>query len=251
MSTKIILRFDDICPNMNWDSFIYLKKNLIKLGIRSLLGVIPDNQDKFLLTYKYKERFFELINSYKDFGDTIAQHGTFHKYTTDSSGILKINNKSEFAGQTFEYQYELLKKGKSILIKKNCWQPVFMAPAHSFDEITLLCLAKLGFKAISDGYGFYPFKRYGIEFIPQISEKPFNTGFGVATICIHINSLNKTNTNHILNFIKSNRNRIIPFEEYISIETPPKFIVKTLELISSKYIRSIRKIKKFKGNLNL
>ena len=55
MDTKIILRFDDICPNMNWDSFLYIKEHLMQLGIRSLLGVIPDNQDKKLLTYEYKD----------------------------------------------------------------------------------------------------------------------------------------------------------------------------------------------------
>ena len=26
MSTKIIIRFDDICPTMNWDIFLYIKE---------------------------------------------------------------------------------------------------------------------------------------------------------------------------------------------------------------------------------
>ena len=250
MDTKIILRFDDICPNMNWDSFLYIKEHLMQLGIRSLLGVIPDNQDKKLLTYEYKDKFFEIINTYKDYGDTIAQHGTFHKYTSNSSGILKINNNSEFAGHSFKYQYALLEKGKSILKKNNCWQPVFMAPSHSFDEITLDCLKKLGFKKISDGYGFFPYQKSGIEFIPQISSVPFNLGFGVATLCIHSNSLNLNDTNKILDFIKLNRNRIIPFEEYVSIPTPSPLVVKTLEIICAKSIKSLRKIRNYKRKIN-
>ena len=50
MSTKIIVRFDDICPNLNWEIFLLIKNKLQDLGIRSLLGVIPDNQDKSFLS---------------------------------------------------------------------------------------------------------------------------------------------------------------------------------------------------------
>ena len=46
MSTKLIIRFDDICPNLNWEIFFLIKKELQDLGIRSVLGVIPDNKDK-------------------------------------------------------------------------------------------------------------------------------------------------------------------------------------------------------------
>ena len=58
MSTKIIIRFDDICPNMNWDSFLYIKESLNKLRIKSLLGVIPNNKDKSFTNYKNQDNFF-------------------------------------------------------------------------------------------------------------------------------------------------------------------------------------------------
>ena len=246
MSTKLIIRFDDICPNLNWEIFFLIKKELQDLGIRSVLGVIPENKDKSLLKYEYKENFFELINQYKNFGDTIAQHGTYHKYTTSSKGILKINNRSEFAGHDFNYQYKLLKKGKQILESKNCWQPVFMAPSHSFDENTLIALRKLGFKSISDGYGFFPYKVKGIDFVPQISSRPFNTGFGLATICIHTNNLNKINIKNLLDFIYSNRSRIISYEDYNNIKSPSKYINGSLNYISKKIIRSVRFLKNYR-----
>ncbi len=240
MSTKIIVRFDDICPNLNWEIFLLIKRKLQDLGIRSLLGVIPDNKDKSFLQYEYKENFFDLINYYKDYGDTIAQHGTHHKYTTNSSGILKINNRSEYAGHNFKYQYKLIKKGKQILESNSCWQPVFMAPSHSFDENTLGALSKLGFKSISDGYGFFPYKKKGIDFVPQISSRPFNTGFGLATICIHTNNLNKINIKNLLEFISLNRSRIINYEEYINIKSSSKYIDLGLNFLSRKLIRSVR-----------
>ena len=231
---------------MAWDTFLYLKKKLEELSIKSILGVIPQNKDEKLLNYQHRDNFFEKINSYKEYGDTIAQHGTFHKYTSSSSGILKINKRSEFAGHTFDYQYDLIQKGKKILEKNNCWQPVFMAPAHSFDDITLSCISKLGFNSITDGYGFFPFKKNGIDFVPQISARPFDIGFGMATICIHVNSMNKKQINKLVNFLKENRSRIIAYQEYKKILCPPEYIIKTLDLLSRKTIGSIRKIK----NLN-
>ena len=62
MSTKIILRFDDICPNIDWEKFLYIKKRVQDLGIRSLLGVIPENKDESFLKFRHKDDFFDLIN---------------------------------------------------------------------------------------------------------------------------------------------------------------------------------------------
>ncbi len=64
MATKIIIRFDDICPNINWEKFFYLKTKIQDLGIRSLLGVIPENKDKSFFKYQYNDSFFDLINNY-------------------------------------------------------------------------------------------------------------------------------------------------------------------------------------------
>ena len=244
MSTKIIVRFDDICPNMDWEKFFYIKIKLHDLGIRSLLGVIPENKDKSFLKYPKKEDFFDLIKYYKNYGDSIAQHGTYHKYTSNSPGILKINNRSEFAGHDLDYQYSLIKKGKEILKKNNCWQPIFMAPSHSFDLNTIRALKKLSFESISDGYGFFPYRKKGIEFVPQLSSRPFNTGFGLATICIHSNNLNKSRVKNLLDFLSLNRSRIINYEEYRYIQVPSRPIVESLNFISRKLISSIRFFKK-------
>lgn len=249
MSTKIIIRFDDICPTMNWDIFLYIKENLIKHGIKSLLGVIPNNKDKNFTNYKNQDNFFEKIYNYKEYGDTIAQHGTHHIYTSSSSGILKINNRSEFAGHDYKYQYELLKKGKNILEKYNCWQPVFMAPSHSFDKNTIISLKQLGFTSITDGYGFFPYKNNGITFVPQLTTRPFNLGFGIATICIHTESLKEKKIKNLLEFILLNRSRIISFEDYKAIKIPPKLICKSLEFFSFQSLNSLRILRKLKKNL--
>jgi len=219
------------------------------LKIPFFISSRESNKDKHLKKYEYKEDFFDKIRLYKDYGDTIAQHGTFHNYTSNSSGILGINSNSEFAGHSYKYQYELIKKGKEILNKNSCWQPIFMAPAHSFDENTLKSLKRLNFKSITDGYGFYPIKKEGIDHVPQLSAKPFNVGFGLATICLHTNSLSKKDANKFINFIKNNRSRIISYQDYKNFKTPPKYILKPLNFFSWGAISSIRKFKKvFKDN---
>ena len=154
--SKILIRFDDVAPGMAWSKFIPLKEHLESLGIRSILGVVPDCQDQKLNVEEIKPDFFNLIRTYRDYGDIIAQHGTHHNYVTQDSGILGINNFSEFAGLAFEEQKLTLKKGKEILLAEEVWQPYFMAPAHSFDTNTLKALRDLDFHALTDGYGFYP-----------------------------------------------------------------------------------------------
>ena len=245
MATKIIVRFDDICPNIDWEKFLYIKTKIQDLGIRSLLGVIPENKDKSFFKYQYNDSFFDLIYNYKNYGDSIAQHGTYHRYTSNSPGILKINKRSEFAGHDFQYQYSLIKKGKEILQKHNCWQPIFMAPSHSFDLNTIEALKKLGFESISDGYGFFPYKRDGIEFVPQISSRPFNSGFGLATICIHSDNLSELKIKNLIDFLSINRSRIINYEEYHNIQSPSKPIVNSLEFISKNIITAIRILKNY------
>ena len=42
---KILIRFDDICENMNWDFMNRCEVIFDKYDIKPLLGVIPSNLD--------------------------------------------------------------------------------------------------------------------------------------------------------------------------------------------------------------
>ena len=77
---KYIIRFDDITSSMNWDNFLKIKEVLQAYDIKALLGVVPDNKDKTLMLSKNisESDFFKKILEYKNYGDTIAQHGTHH-----------------------------------------------------------------------------------------------------------------------------------------------------------------------------
>ena len=45
---KYLLRFDDLCPAMNWDTWSEIEVTLVRKGIKPLLAVVPDNQDATL-----------------------------------------------------------------------------------------------------------------------------------------------------------------------------------------------------------
>ena len=213
--SRYILRFDDITPGMAWSKFLPLKEELENLGVKSVLGVVPECLDQKLNVEDNEEQFFDYIRHWMDFGDAILQHGTHHLYSKSNSGILKINNNSEFAGLSYEEQYELIKKGKAILQKQNCWQPYFMAPSHSFDAITLKALAKLSFVSISDGYGFSPYISNGIIHVPQLLSKPYKFIPGISTVCIHVNNMSEHEIQTLIDFVKNNKHRFVDYKRVV------------------------------------
>lgn len=217
MSTKYILRFDDISPGMAWQKFLPLKARLQAWGVRSVLGVVPECQDENLACEPARGDFFTLIRAYKSYGDTIAQHGCFHRYSTESAGLLGINQRSEFAGLSFHEQLKLLSHGKDKLMAEGVWEPYFMAPAHSLDEHTLDALRQLEFQAITDGYGFFPYVLRGIKLVPQLTASPFNVGFGYCTICVHVNTASEQSLETLMNFVENHKAEFVDFKDVAAL----------------------------------
>lgn len=243
-----ILRFDDITPGMDWDKFFKIKIIAESYNIKSILGVVPQNKDPKLSPKKLmcETEFFNKLKGYVEHGDTIAQHGTYHLYTTANSGILGINNKSEFAGHSYDEQKKKLLTGKEILQQHGIWQPYFMAPSHSFDINTLKALKALDFEAITDGYGLYPYKILGITLIPQLVSKPIKfMHIGVQTICLHTNSMNEKSINNFIDFLDANHSQFISFTEGLNIK--PNFtIARPIYYYTSKHSLSLlRKVKDY------
>ena len=73
-------------------------------------------------------------------------------YVTKSEGLLEkkfgYKNQSEFAGLDYLTQYIKILKGKEILENNGIETNVFMAPSHSFDDLTVRALHRLGFKYV-------------------------------------------------------------------------------------------------------
>ena len=214
---KYLIRFDDINPRMNWDSFLDLKLILEENNIKSILGVIPDCKDTEFLNYKENKSFINLLNNYKEYGDSIAQHGYQHIYDSKDRGIFGSDDKSEFAGLDFKTQLTRIKSGKDILIKKSLWEPIFMAPSHSFDVNTLKALKNLSFKYVLDGFSLNPYNMKNLIFIPQIISKPLPKFIpGVSQLCIHINTISDYEIKKLKNFISINKSDFITLEESLN-----------------------------------
>src|SRR5260370_37851752 len=49
MRTRFILRFDDICPTINWRVWRLLEHDLYELNIKPIMAVIPQNRHQSLI----------------------------------------------------------------------------------------------------------------------------------------------------------------------------------------------------------
>lgn len=163
---KILIRFDDICPTMDFIQFEKALKVLRNYNIKPLLGIIPDCRDTELQIEPYHEDFWEYIRRLQSEGYKLAMHGYTHVYDIQKRGIVNIGFRSEFAGHAYQEQYERIKKGIEVLKAHGIETDIFFAPSHSYDLNTLRALYENGFKYISDGMSAKPVTRNGIVCIP-------------------------------------------------------------------------------------
>ena len=104
MSNGFILRFDDLCPTLNWSIWNPIEEFLVELGLKPILAVIPDNRDKGLVHGPPGENFWDRVQSWQKRGWTIGLHGYQHCYLTQDPGMYGRVGRSEFAGLPSEVQ---------------------------------------------------------------------------------------------------------------------------------------------------
>lgn len=228
MHMKYIIRIDDITPGMNLLNFNILKDALTSLDIKPIIGVVPDNKDENLNIVNEDKNFWDTMRELKGLGWTIAQHGYRHEYVTRDAGLLEINKFSEFSGLGFQEQLSKIQSGKRILEENDIWEPVFMAPGHSFDKTTLAALEESNFKYITDGFGLYPWQENNLIFIPQIFSSFTSFGFGIYTVCLHINKLSDEQIQLLIQKIKENKQNIIGLSEAVLYLRKPNLLENTL-----------------------
>lgn len=203
MGAKYLLRFDDICPTMNWEVWSEIEECLLETGVKPILAVIPDNLDQKLVVGEAHSDFWERVRTWQSWGWTIGLHGYQHLYVTDNAGLVPINSYSEFAGLSPEEQSEKLDRGIEIFAKQGVRPEIWVAPAHSFDAVTVTALRERGIRLISDGFSVHPFQDVqGMTWIPQQIWRFRRMPFGVWTVCAHHNAWNRK---QLLNFKESVR----------------------------------------------
>ncbi len=186
---RYLIRFDDICPTMDWEVWDIIEAHLNQYQVRPLLAVVPDNCDPFLIIGPPREDFWAHVRNWQSKGYTIALHGYQHRYVNKNGGLLGITYQSEFAGLLYSEQKAKLQSGYEIFTENGVRVDAWIAPSHSFDKITVEILAELGITVISDGLHCFPFTdALGITWIPQQLWNFAPQSAGIWTVCYHHNN---------------------------------------------------------------
>lgn len=215
---KISIRMDDITPDMDWAKFLRFKELCDLYQVKPLIGVVPDNHDEMLSIDEPRKDFWDYLIQLQKEGWMIAQHGCTHIYSTKKKGCFPLNALSEFAGRSYEEQYETLKKGRAILEKNNIHTDIFMAPAHSYDKNTLKALKKCGFNKITDGFGDKPYEWMGFTFYPisfRQSNSLNSTKEGCTTFVVHANTMNDKDFERYEKMFEQHKDRLISYSDYM------------------------------------
>jgi len=187
-NTVFLLRFDDLCPTMNWTIWSEIETSLLERNLKPILAVVPDNQDPGLRVGPAVEDFWERVRGWQARGWTIALHGYQHRYVTCHRGVVTVRKKSEFAGVPAAEQAEKLRRGVEIFERQGIRPKVWIAPSNSFDTATVSLLPRFGITTICDGYFRFPFvSRSELFWVPQqlFGFRPAPSG--VWTVCYHHN----------------------------------------------------------------
>jgi hypothetical protein len=139
------------------------------------------------------------------------------------AGILGLNKRSEFAGLGYEEQEEKLRKGLDIFQREGVRADAWVAPAHSFDWVTVSALAALGVNLISDGMALAPYRDpRGNVWVPQQFASMRSMPFGVWTFCYHLDSLTPAGMVSFRNRLKQLSPRMISLPEAALMGVKPR-----------------------------
>jgi predicted deacetylase len=187
-TAKYLLRFDDLCPSMNWTVWAEIEAALTEHRLKPILAVVPDNQDPMLKVEPPVEDFWDRVRGWQARGWTIGLHGFQHKYIAVRSGIVTPRKKTEFAGVPAAEQEEKLRRGVEIFECQGIKPQVWIAPNNSFDAATVALLPKFGIRIICDGLFRFPFVcQRQICWVPQQLFGFRPAPAGVWTVCYHHN----------------------------------------------------------------
>jgi peptidoglycan/xylan/chitin deacetylase (PgdA/CDA1 family) len=190
VGARYLLRFDDLCPTVPWPLWDELEALMVEAGVQPLLAVIPDNRDPKLQVAPASPRFWDRVRAWQARGWSIGLHGHQHVYVNREPGLLGLNRQSEFAGLPLEEQLDKLRRGLAIFEREGVTADAWVAPAHSFDAVTLAALASLGLRTISDGMALGPYRdAQGLLWVPQQFANLRPMPFGLWTFCYHLEDL--------------------------------------------------------------
>ena len=212
---QYLLRFDDLCPTVSRDRWEKCCKLIETFGIRPILAVVPDNRDSDLDRSPADPEFWEQMQRMEAAGATIAVHGYQHLCHNRGKSLLGLHAETEFAGVALDVQREWIRAGFRTLSEKGLHPRLWAAPRHGFDGYTLTALRSEGVKYISDGFARFPYRRFGVTWIPQQLWGPVVKSKGLWTICIHPNGVDRSDIGRLQRFLESHADKVTSFDRIV------------------------------------
>lgn len=239
--TGMLVRLDDIAENMNWELMDKCEELFQKYNIKPLLGVIPENKDKDLLSYKKNDNFWEKVKEWKNKGWEISMHGFSHIYdkSTNKKDYFNYGGKSEFFGHEYGVQKNKIENGLKKFNSHGISIRSFFAPNHTYDLNTFRALKESGIKNVIDGYGLIPYTEKGLNFIPQLFYKEIFLPFGIQSTQIHLNYWTEKEFKKFELFVKKNKDGFISFDQAIS-EINNNMSCKLVNLLVKFFLKFLR-----------
>jgi len=213
---RYLVRFDDICPTMNWGVWEQIEAMLVGSEIKPILAVVPNNRDEGLAVMAPRGDFWQRVRSWQEKGWSIALHGWEHCYETKDAGLIGINPRSEFAGLPGDVQRNKLQKAINLFNANGVTADAWVAPGHSFDTTTVEVLIELGLQVISDGYFWRPVQALGATWIPQQLWRFRRFPGGVWTVCFHANRFSAADIDRMAMDFSRFRRQIISLDELLA-----------------------------------
>lgn len=201
MSARYMVRLDDACPTMRPETWGPLESLLDELGIKPVVGVVPDNRDPQLICSPADTDFWGRVRRWQAKGWDIALHGQHHVYhpiPPDGRPILRLNDESEFVGLPLDEQKRRLSAGYAKMVEAGVHPRIFMAPSHTFDVLTLRALREAtDIRVIADGHALRAFDAAGFTWIPQQLWRYREMPFGLWCICLHPNTMSQADLHKV------------------------------------------------------
>ncbi len=205
---QYLLRFDDLCPTIRRTRWEQFRSLIEKFGVRPILAVVPDNQDRELQRSPADPEFWSQLRAMEAAGAAIAVHGYRHLCQSRGRSLLGLHRRTEFAGVALETQRDWICAGFRILRDQGLNPRLWIAPRHGFDRNTIRVLNDVGVEHISDGFARVPYRRYGINWIPQQLWGPVVKTKGLWTVCIHPHAASSNDVERLQWFLENHRTQI-------------------------------------------
>lgn len=221
MGARYLVRFDDICPTMNWAVWDAVERMLERHGVKPIVAVVPDNRDPELRVGAPRPGFWDEVRRWQASGWTIGLHGYQHRYTQSDRGLLGLNPYSEFAGLPEPLQRKKLRAALAIFDSEGVRADAWVAPAHSFDATTVKLLLEFGVDLISDGFYRRPVRHLGAIWVPQQLWRFRPMPAGLWTVCLHGNGYDAAAIDRLGVALATYADRIVPMPTRQALATAP------------------------------